>query len=93
MAQVWVPVLTRLSSTVSLKNDLLSCQRHLPNFSTLNVAVGQVVGTEARAQHNYETHLTGMRENAFNGDSITVYGPNMNLVKDPRWGRAQEVYS
>ena len=34
-----------------------------------------------------------MRDNAFNGDGITVYGPNMNLVKDPRWGRAQEVYS
>lgn len=23
----------------------------------------------------------------------TDAGPNMNLVKDPRWGRAQEVYS
>ena len=34
-----------------------------------------------------------MRDNAFNGDGITVYGPNMNLVKDPRWGRSQEVYS
>merc|ERR1712166_992641 len=56
-------------------------------------AVGSVVGTEARGLHNYLTHTTGMRDNAFNGDSITVYGPNMNLLKDPRWGRAQEVYS
>ena len=56
-------------------------------------SVGTVVGTEARAQHNWQTHTTGMRDNAFNGDGITVYGPNMNLVKDPRWGRAQEVYS
>eukprot|EP00039_Didymoeca_costata_P007118 m.96434 g.96434 ORF g.96434 m.96434 type:complete len:835 (+) comp13547_c1_seq2:207-2711(+) len=55
--------------------------------------VGEVVGKEARAKHNYLTHTTGMRDNAFNGDGITVYGPNMNLVKDPRWGRAQEVYS
>ena len=22
-----------------------------------------------------------------------MYGPNLNLVRDPRWGRAQEVYS
>ena len=44
-------------------------------------AVGQVVGLEARAKHNFLTHKTGMRDNAFNGDGITVYGPNMNLVK------------
>jgi hypothetical protein len=24
---------------------------------------------------------------------LTFYTPNINLVKDPRWGRAQEVYS
>ena len=47
--------------------------------------VGEVVGTEARGKHNFLTHTTGMRDNAFNGDGITVYGPNMNLVKDPRW--------
>ena len=28
-----------------------------------------------------------------NGVGITMYAPNMNLVRDPRWGRAQEVYS
>ena len=33
---------------------------------------------EARAKHNFLTHTTGMRDNAFNGDGITVYGPNMN---------------
>ena len=43
-------------------------------------AVGEVVGMEARAEHNFLTHTTGMRDNAFNGDGITVYGPNMNLV-------------
>jgi hypothetical protein len=45
--------------------------------------VGEVVGLEARAKHSYLTHTTGMRDNAFNGDGITLYGPNMNLVKDP----------
>jgi hypothetical protein len=28
-----------------------------------------------------------------NGVGITLYAPNINLVRDPRWGRAQEVYS
>eukprot|EP00936_MAST-01D_sp_MAST-1D-sp1_P000772 g772.t1 len=56
----------------------------------LLLAVGSVVGKEARAQHN---SYQGGRAGAFNGAGITVYGPNMNLVRDPRWGRAQEVYS
>ena len=43
--------------------------------------IGGVVGTEARALHNFLTHTTGMRDNAFNGDGITLYGPNMNLVR------------
>eukprot|EP01051_Picozoa_sp_SAG22_P024282 SAG22_NODE_6664_length_825_cov_1.407713_1_plen_237_part_01 len=57
-------------------------------------AVGKVVGLEARAKHNYLDDTTGARgQDAINGDGITVYGPNMNLVKDPRWGRSMEVYS
>eukprot|EP01043_Picozoa_sp_COSAG02_P042577 COSAG02_NODE_3628_length_6450_cov_12.534876_9_plen_310_part_00 len=48
-------------------------------------AVGEVVGMEARAEHNFLTHTTGMRDNAFNGDGITVYGPNMNLVSSLLW--------
>jgi beta-glucosidase len=56
-------------------------------------SVGYVVGMEARAQHQYVTSDWGVRETAFNGAGITVYGPNMNLVRDPRWGRSQEVYS
>jgi hypothetical protein len=34
--------------------------------------VGKVVGREARAKHNWLTHSTGMRDNAPNGDGITV---------------------
>lgn len=55
--------------------------------------VGRVVGLEARAQHNEMVHTLGLRADAPNGGGITIYGPNMNLVRDPRWGRAQEVYS
>ncbi|GMH73110.1 hypothetical protein TL16_g06094 [Triparma laevis f. inornata] len=27
-----------------------------------------------------------------NGAGITIYGPNLNLVRDPRWGRGQETF-
>ena len=27
-----------------------------------------------------------------NGCTLTMYAPNLNLIRDPRWGRAQEVY-
>lgn len=40
---------------------------------------------QARAEHNYLTETEGLRQFAFNGAGITVYGPNMNLVKDPRY--------
>jgi len=36
---------------------------------------------------------SGNRGAKQNGVGITMYAPNMNLVRDPRWGRAQEVYS
>lgn len=53
-------------------------------------AVGRAIGIEARALHNSLTNKSGF---CCNGVGITAYAPNMNLVKDPRWGRAQEVYS
>lgn len=56
----------------------------------LLLAVGSVVGREARAQHN--TQVGSNRPTSINGMGITLYGPNMNLVRDPRWGRNQEVY-
>ncbi|KNC55776.1 glycoside hydrolase family 3 domain-containing protein [Thecamonas trahens ATCC 50062] len=55
-------------------------------------AVGNAVATEARGLLNgfVRSGNRGMYEN---GVGITLYAPNMNLVRDPRWGRAQEVYS
>ena len=35
--------------------------------------------------------IVGLNMCAFAGCGITIYGPNLNLVKDPRWGRGQEV--
>eukprot|EP01084_Bolivina_argentea_P169080 293127_1 len=54
--------------------------------------VGNIVGYEARSLHNSLVH-SGNRGRGQNGDTITLYAPNLNLVRDPRWGRSQEVYS
>eukprot|EP00760_Papus_ankaliazontas_P001104 PhM_4_TR10387/c0_g1_i1/m.31063/K05349/bglX; beta-glucosidase len=53
--------------------------------------VGNAVGFEARSMHNAFVHA-GVRTGA-NGLGITLYAPNLNTVRDPRWGRAQEVFS
>ncbi|ONK73945.1 uncharacterized protein A4U43_C03F1200 [Asparagus officinalis] len=47
--------------------------------ATLFEAIGKVVSTEARAMHN--VGLAG----------LTFWSPNINIVRDPRWGRAQET--
>jgi beta-glucosidase len=52
--------------------------------------IADSISTEARAKHNdyISTH---------NGDSAKYYGltfwtPNINIFRDPRWGRGQETY-
>ena len=52
--------------------------------------VGDVVATEARAKHREYTE-------AHQGDSanytgLTFWSPNINIFRDPRWGRGQETY-
>eukprot|EP00253_Pinus_taeda_P027703 PITA_27703 len=46
---------------------------------TLWRTIGEVVSTEARAMHN--AGLAG----------LTYWSPNINVLRDPRWGRAQET--
>lgn len=50
--------------------------------------VAEVVSTEARAKYN---------QNVKRGDrgiykGITLWSPNVNIFRDPRWGRGQETY-
>jgi beta-glucosidase len=51
---------------------------------------GKIIGVEGRAKHNdYATKN--------NGDSkwwagLTFWTPNINIFRDPRWGRGQETY-
>lgn len=51
--------------------------------------IGDVVATEARAKYN-EAVKHGDRD-IYKG--LTFWSPNINLFRDPRWGRGQETYS
>jgi beta-glucosidase len=55
------------------------------------VKAGLVLGQESRALHNFFLHNQSYRglSPRCNGCGLTIYGPNLNLVKDPRWGRGQ----
>ena len=50
--------------------------------------IGDAISTEARAKYNLSTaqgrHLQYM--------GLTFWSPNINLFRDPRWGRGQETY-
>jgi beta-glucosidase len=50
--------------------------------------IGDIISTEARAKYN-----AARRENdrdIYKG--ITLWSPNVNIFRDPRWGRGQETY-
>jgi beta-glucosidase len=47
-----------------------------------------VIGTEGRAKHNMAVRAG--RRRIFEG--LTFWSPNINIFRDPRWGRGQETY-
>ncbi|MBR5066849.1 MAG: glycoside hydrolase family 3 C-terminal domain-containing protein, partial [Lachnospiraceae bacterium] len=49
---------------------------------------GDVISTEARAKYNFQS-ADGDRD-IYKG--ITLWSPNVNLFRDPRWGRGHETY-
>jgi beta-glucosidase len=50
--------------------------------------VGDVISTEARAKYNQ-----AQREGNYSiYYGLTLWSPNINIVRDPRWGRGQETY-
>lgn len=53
-------------------------------------AVGDVTATEARAKYNEE--LATNNGNSRKDHGITIWSPNINIFRDPRWGRGQETY-
>ena len=50
--------------------------------------IGDICGTEGRAKYN-EYKANGDRD-IYKG--LTFWSPNVNLFRDPRWGRGQETY-
>ena len=49
-----------------------------------------VASTEFRAQYNRRMHDLGGEDEKFH--SLSVWTPNVNIFRDPRWGRGQETY-
>ncbi len=49
--------------------------------------VGEAVSTEARAKFN----AVGDRDPG-RYEGLTIWSPNINIYRDPRWGRGQETY-
>ncbi len=50
--------------------------------------IGAVVSTEARAKYN-DAILHGNHDRFY---GLTIWSPNINIFRDPRWGRGQETY-
>jgi len=46
-----------------------------------------VISTEARAKHEEE-----IRHGNYTGVGLDFWAPNINIFRDPRWGRGQETY-
>ena len=49
-----------------------------------------VASTEFRAQYNHRIYDEGGEDMKFR--SLSVWTPNVNIFRDPRWGRGQETY-
>jgi beta-glucosidase len=53
-------------------------------------AEADAIATEGRAKHNdYVAHHDGNSGERF---ALNFYSPNINIFRDPRWGRGQETY-
>ena len=51
---------------------------------------GQITSTEGRALHNeVMAHYDGSSQEA---SGLNCFSPNVNLLRDPRWGRASETF-
>ena len=48
------------------------------------------MGDEARAKHNEAARLSGGATERYFG--LDMWSPNVNIFRDPRWGRGQETY-
>jgi beta-glucosidase len=56
----------------------------------LHGRIAEVISTEARAKNNVVVARTGGASQRYEG--LTIWSPNINIFRDPRWGRGQETY-
>ncbi|HMD61635.1 MAG TPA: glycoside hydrolase family 3 N-terminal domain-containing protein, partial [Opitutaceae bacterium] len=56
----------------------------------LHLRIADVISTEFRAKNNAVVAQTGGGTGRYEG--LTVWSPNVNIFRDPRWGRGQETY-
>ncbi|NQX02371.1 glycoside hydrolase family 3 C-terminal domain-containing protein [bacterium] len=56
----------------------------------LHQRVAGVISTEARAKNRAIAELQGGDTRRYQG--LTIWSPNINIFRDPRWGRGQETY-
>jgi beta-glucosidase len=56
----------------------------------LHGRVAEVISTEARAKNNELVRKSGGDTKIYQG--LTIWSPNINIFRDPRWGRGQETY-
>ncbi len=60
------------------------------SFNTdLMEQVGDVIATEGRARHHEYFREFG-KTDVYQG--LTIFSPNINIFRDPRWGRGHETY-
>jgi beta-glucosidase len=59
----------------------------------LNHAVARAIATEVWAKNNQRDPQTpAERAKAGEFNHLSIWSPNINIVRDPRWGRGQETY-
>lgn len=56
--------------------------------SELMVRIGTAIGKEARAKYNVSLNYSDSK--IYQG--LHIWSPNINIFRDPRWGRGQETY-
>jgi len=63
------------------------------SFNTALVArIGQQVASAAHQGHLQARQRTGGDGGTGMSEGLTLFSPNINLLRDPRWGRGQETY-
>lgn len=56
--------------------------------TSLERRIAEIISTEARAKYNYA--IAHGDHSRYHG--LTFWSPNINIFRDPRWGRGQETY-